>query len=977
MYISLFLKSLWNYPEAIYHIINNLDLDIVKSNFASFIANYFYCNYLSGNYMENNLLYVITMLLKDEIDKLENINQVDTFLENTKCGYLIEELIKMPDIQIYFKNVIIQAVEKIERTCSFRDINFDINERLEELKKIREEEEKKLGKKNDEDLEEIFKKIIDSKLLDQSLNFSKEENSRINNERYQLFNQKYIADINIKEFQMRADDAKRKNKIHLYEYYNKLINEVSSNKDKDIYSISTLMKNMLATNLPTHMFSYYLNDFLETISFIDKLIEDLKKNILLLPNSVKYICKIISILIKKKFKNISKDEENSFISKFIIEKLLIPIISSPSSNALIDFIISGNTKKNINVMNFIIKKLFSGKLFYNDINEGNYTPFNWYFMEKIENIFYIFENVLNVNLPNFIEKYIKDELPKDYIYEFFNENKDEFYANISICFTIENLFYLIKGLENSTDFLKGNNIELDNLKKILSKIKSEFNEILICDGNTKNIHKDSLKNSELFQDKKQKIINYYLYNDKVIDKQYNNLFSINNQVANFYINIKKEEKIKKLNDKEINIIKVKNYLCNILGNYRLLNKSDFNIENISNTIKILNQIKSFLYLPNFIINNNNIPSIWYINSVLDYLNKIPDEYKENDFRKLFDELNQNLKDSINNLDFGKLIIFKNKIKFIDKMDSYYEKVKELINNIIINKNVNRILEKAFIPIDIKFNYNQQEKIFEISKSNIKEKYFLDNIIYEDPKKKFITCRTIEAFTRYFPNLAKYQSLQDISPIDIIKELSIEEKINNYFQIIQEKISKKDENLFKTLYKDKIKDYIMDKIYEKIYPPEPDDLDNTIFNKTMKLSWVEPQLIIDKEYIFDNMLPDILNEFKQIHITKSPFKKLKCLSTIINDIINLIKFNEGLEKEVGAEEITPVLNYVSIKAHPFMIYTDLQFIKIFSKKNKDILIFESIYDLILNYTAESFHLSDEEYRKKCQNAIFYRKNSNVL
>ena len=977
MYISLFLKSLWNYPEAIYHIINNLDLDIVKSNFASFIANYFYCNYLSGNYMENNLLYVITMLLKDEIDKLENINQVDTFLENTKCGYLLEELIKMPDIQIYFKNAIIQAVEKIERTCSFRDINFDINERLEELKKIREEEEKKLGKKNDEDLEEIFKKIIDSKLLDQSLNFSKEENSRINNERYQLFNQKYIADINIKEFQMRADDAKKKNKINLYEYYNKLINEVSSNKDKDIYSISTLMKNMLATNLPTHMFSYYLNDFLETISFIDKLIEDLKKNILLLPNSVKYICKIISILIKRKFKNISKDEENSFISKFIIEKLLIPIISSPSSNALIDFIISGNTKKNINVMNFIIKKLFSGKLFYNDINEGNYTPFNWYFMEKIENIFYIFENVLNVNLPNFMEKYIKDELPKDYIYEFFNENKDEFYANISICFTIENLFYLIKGLENSTDFLKGNNIEIDNLKKILSKIKSEFNEILICDGNTKNMHKDSSKNSELFQDKKQQIINYYLYNDKVIDKQYNNLFSINNQVANFYINIKKEEKIKKLNDKEINIIKVKNYLCNILGNYRLLNKSDFNIENISNTIKILNQIKSFLYLPNFIINNNNIPSIWYINSVLDYLNKIPDEYKENDYRKLFDELNQNLKDSINNLDFGKLIIFKNKIKFIDKMDSYYEKVKELINNIIINKNVNRILEKAFIPIDIKFNYNQQEKIFEISKSNIKEKYFLDNIIYEDPKKKFITCRTIEAFARYFPNLAKYQSLQDISPINIIKELSIEEKINNYFQIIQEKISKKDENLFKTLYKDKIKDYIMDKIYEKIYPPEPDDLDNTIYNKTMKLSWVEPQLIIDKEYIFDNMLPDILNEFKQIHITKSPFKKLKCLSTIINDIINLIKFNEGLEKEVGAEEITPVLNYVSIKAHPFMIYTDLQFIKIFSKKNKNILIFESIYDLILNYTAESFHLSDEEYRKKCQNAIFYRKNSNVL
>ena len=65
--------------------------------------------------MENNLLYVITMMLKDEIDKLENVDQLNSFLENTKCGYLLEELRKMPDIQIYFKNVILKTVENIER----------------------------------------------------------------------------------------------------------------------------------------------------------------------------------------------------------------------------------------------------------------------------------------------------------------------------------------------------------------------------------------------------------------------------------------------------------------------------------------------------------------------------------------------------------------------------------------------------------------------------------------------------------------------------------------------------------------------------------------------------------------------------------------------------------------------------------------------------------------------------------------------
>jgi hypothetical protein len=59
-------------------------------------------------------------MLKSEIDKLENINQVDTFLENTKCGFLLEELQKVPDIQIFFKKVIIKTVEKIERICSYR-----------------------------------------------------------------------------------------------------------------------------------------------------------------------------------------------------------------------------------------------------------------------------------------------------------------------------------------------------------------------------------------------------------------------------------------------------------------------------------------------------------------------------------------------------------------------------------------------------------------------------------------------------------------------------------------------------------------------------------------------------------------------------------------------------------------------------------------------------------------------------------------
>ena len=46
-----------------------------------------------------------------------------------------------------------------------------------------------------------------------------------------------------------------------------------------------------------------------------------------------------------------------------------------------------------------------------------------------------------------------------------------------------------------------------------------------------------------------------------------------------------------------------------------------------------------------------------------------------------------------------------------------------------------------------------------------------------------------------------------------------------------------------------------------------------------LSWVEPQLIVEKDYIYDNILPDIINEFKNIYIVKTPLKKLNCIREI--------------------------------------------------------------------------------------------------
>ena len=166
---------------------------------------------------------------------------------------------------------------------------------------------------------------------------------------------------------------------------------------------------------------------------------------------------------------------------------------------------------------------------------------------------------------------------------------------------------------------------------------------------------------------------------------------------------------------------------------------------------------------------------------------------------------------------------------------------------------------------------------------------------------------------------------------------------------------------------------MNKIYEKIYPPEPDDVDFKIFKKSMQLSWGDPKLIIEKaEYYFDNILPDILNEFDKVKTSKTPYQKLDCLKKILAYITSLIQFNLGEDKKPGAEDVMPVLNYVFIKAHPFGIYTDIEYIKLFLEDYGDnefsLTNFESMLDYVLYINHETFNMSEEEFNKKCVESI---------
>ena len=78
-----FLYSLWDEPDLIAKLLLNSNISDVKNTLAPFICHNFYQNIISPYSVEENLLFVYTLMLKEEINKLNSVNQLNEFLKKT------------------------------------------------------------------------------------------------------------------------------------------------------------------------------------------------------------------------------------------------------------------------------------------------------------------------------------------------------------------------------------------------------------------------------------------------------------------------------------------------------------------------------------------------------------------------------------------------------------------------------------------------------------------------------------------------------------------------------------------------------------------------------------------------------------------------------------------------------------------------------------------------------------------------------
>ena len=987
-YIPNLLNYLWENPKLVATLLSNSNIKDIKEHLASFIVNNFYENIILSNSIENNLLYVFSLMLKEEINNLENENGPELFLnDNSRCYYLFKELIKKDNIRQYFRKVLIKTIENIESFSSEKSFNLKIKNLQGIVEKIKEKNLnesndiigfKKLNKsvkeeENEEKESSFFRSTFSYMPINESLNETKiyEEYEEINLEK---FTEKYVSSLSINDIKKMIVEKYNEHQ-NIQDYCrNQLINCGQNIKNRDYYSNKIFMENLYCTSSSREVLFLYKNDFLKIIEFIDQIFYNIKNTIHLLPYPIKCICKIISTLINNKFPYINIPQKMAFLSQFFFNNLLIPILKNPGFSLLINnFIISKNTLNNIKIIIQIISQITSGKLFTNSEKNSDFTPFNWYFLEKITDIFEIVEDLEKASLPDSLIKLINNKQEQDYIFNYFNEYPEEDMCYRAICFNLYDIIAILNSMNDCKDEIFDNCNDL-TFRKTFEKLNSitskKLIEKLLNEENEKLKNSKPKNNNEIEENKVKSELKYFLITSLLTNDKYLELFNKNVQISKLYSmeinNIIFEEKTKN------NILKVKNFLICLLYNYHNFTATDYDLIKNKNSIEILNILKEYSTNAKYIV-NDTIPIEWYINSILDYLKKIPDIYAENDFLKLYEEIENELRISLKKIDFEIISSFFEKVKLAQRGKKYYNEISDIIKDLILNEKVQKIVEEEFIPFKLFFNYNNDKKEFYFKKSKMKEKDYTKKKAEKKKKKNY--CKTIKSFTKKFPNLTLYEEIFNKNIFNIQTELNIPEKLSQYFNYIKEHliINKKFSNSNDIeLIVQKINDYVLNKIYKKIFPIKKDKKDEKIENKCKLLVWVHPKHFIkDKNYIYDCFLKDTIYFFNRIEIEKSPMKKIKIIKEIFNSVYKLVKFNGDNNNNTGVDDLMPILNYAFIKAKPEKIYSNLKFIELYigelksKEEGSQLTQLIALCDYIYNIEYSNLiGVTNDEFTLKC-------------
>ena len=898
------------------------------------------------------------------------------------------------------KDILFSNIPKININTFKNKNQIDIDDEEDNEESSEEFDEKKSDSELNNNIEIKNNSKIDLENMNDDLNENKDNYN---------YNEMYMVDLNLDYLEEKLNKEENPN---LKKIYLDLIEQIID--DENIFSNKSLFQALKSYQIKAQIKQIaekYKKNFLFIKSKIDWLIQSLFDKIEAIPYSVRCFCKLIFLKIKNKYPSLNKYLLNSFIGKYFLNKCLFPLLNIAKENVYHSQILSADTKNCLNIIINVLDQANKCSLFKSNI-DLEFTIFNHYIIELIPILNSFYDKLIDIELPTILNNIVLNkclnpkEKKENSLYNYFNLNKDELFHLKCICYSFDDIIYIlslinrdIESFANLDDFKKFENI-INNIKQYEISIKN-----MIISNNTET--------------------KFYLAFREEKNPKFENINTTNkNIIYNTSDFISMNSNKDKNKNKDIKSQKFKFGIKTILRGLNLLDNKDYSYLNMSFSTK------NFFIALKYTLDDfgelkdkkKTIPLKWFGEYIFNNKDLLEQKYINNDYELLYNELYQEELNNLNLLKPVSSLVMSQDGMYIRCAEDLLQKL--TIENFIFNINkdyiwLDKFIEEEKIKVcfqfkDIGLNLtNENTNTNTPNEKNINKKIRRANIIepsivivgagkcchkknseikmdknYKKDDNTSIPielhCESIKDFISKFSDKPWYIAEKIKIPKEYVEEDIINGERTNaiYSTFVQYKsiikkhlknskinsLSSKTESAYNEII-NKIGDYIMRQIYAYIYPKEQLKSDLDFYNQTKKLNWITPEhLDIKKVYI--NQLTNAILWIKKIDERKSIRDKLYCISCAHNIINNLIKFSSGKNEEAGQDELTPIFQYIIIKAQPPRIYSNINYIKCFLE-DEDLTgelgfllsQMESATCFIMNINYKSLKITEEEFNKK--------------
>jgi hypothetical protein len=778
------------------------------------------------------------------------------------------------------------------------------------------------------------------------------------------------------------------NNVYKMIYWRQL-NQINNTNCKNIFSLQGFKKKLKGDYKA--LFTYYNQNLITIKNLIASIINNIIKLKDFVPKLIKTAYVAIFNYFHVNYQNLNCFEMNLFMINYLFDYIIIPTLKCPEINELLvkEKVFDFKTHRDLIPIISILKHIANCHFFVDD----DYKILNGFIAEQ----HFLLQNYFNELTMDF-EKQVYFRMNSDHI--LINENYQ------TMCLSRDEIKIFINHFKE---------MEFEDEKEELKRMVDDSNRI------TEDNRNDKFSTQQFF------VFTNLNYNRE--RKQ----------------NLKIEKKVERNTsfipddgDEMLFVENIKNCINYVLVNVPPIRDELKNAE-FGALFNHLNDVINYHkdeYKDTF--GNKNIPLSWYSNYIINIMDKLPQPYINNNYAKLFNEMNNEIKDQ------RKKIANKNNVLSIDlsgeidtfkKMVKIYKHQLKLCKTLDLNAKVLYFIENAYLPICLMNGSFQFDTVYELFGQEMAKSYSMvqseelvietqPNCVHTKYEKKNPKIQNhdrerlnvykskshannviefIKVFERYilqivddifskiktlkkdFSNKTKANEVLE-NYIVFIDDIS-KEKFKEFFISKEEKSSAKKQKDFLK----KIQLYILRKIslsikkQGKSFEYYIDYEDNKFKDKCLQLRWLDPvdNLAINPCMVSNTQINLARDFIRKMDRERAGPKIIKYFSKAVNIIVKMITFTTGRE-DLSIDDFLPIMVYLFISVGPVNVISNFgnaTYFMLSSEENENtgynLANIEGCINFINMYNEEKCGMTKEEFNENCRKSLQMNSISELL